>query len=190
MHRRREGTIMRVTIEHREATTGVIGTRKECYVDCKVEFSEEERAIISERDLYREAFTVRTSTPTPSGTAFWSTNIMRGVGPLMIVGGLIYGMIVEGLGHAPTNYGGPILFIGIGLTIYGWIRSRREDKRFEASDQRITVKQLLSNPTFTVHAWNAGYAKGIENEIRQHLVSLKALIKDSAQLQAKQTFEL
>jgi len=181
---------MRVTIEHREEATGVIGNRKDCYVDCKVEFSEEERAIIQERDLYRESFAVRTSTPLPSNTAFWGTNIMRGVGPLMIVGGLFYGMFVEGLAHVNSNYGAPILFIGIGLTIYGWIRGRREDKRFETSEQTITIKQLLSNPKFTVHAWNAGYAKGIEDEIREHLVALKSLIKDSAQLQARQTFEL
>lgn len=181
---------MRVTMEHREAVAGITATHKECFIDCNVQFSEEERAIIKERDLYREGFTIRTSTPSPSNAAFWTTNIMRAVGPLMVVGGFIYGMVVEGFGHAPSNYGGPILFIGIGLTMYGWIRSRREDKRFETSEQRITVKQLLSNPTFTVHTWNAGYAKTFEDEIRQNLVSLKSLIKGSAQLQAKQTFEL
>ena len=63
---------MRVTIEHREQTAGVIGSKKDCYVDCTVEFSEEERAIIKERDLYREGFTVRTSTPVPSSTAFFA----------------------------------------------------------------------------------------------------------------------
>jgi len=173
---------MRVTIEHREETAGVIGSKKDCYVDCKVEFSEEERAIIQERDLYRESFTVRTSTPLPTKTAFFSTNIMRFVGRLLIIGGAIAGI-------AGTNWGF-LFFIGVGLEIYGWVRTRREDKRFDTDEQTITVKQLLGNPKFTVHAWNAGYAKGIEEEIRQHLVGLKALIKDSAQLQAKQTFEL
>jgi hypothetical protein len=173
---------MRVTIEHREQTTGVVKNHKDCYVDCKVEFSEEERAIIKARDLYGEGFTVRTSTPLPTKTAFWGTNIMRVIGRVLMVGGFIAGV-------AGTNYGF-LFFVGVGLEIYGWIRTRSEDKRFESDEQTISIKQLLSNPGFTVHAWNAGLAKGIEEEIREHLVSLKGLVKDSAQLQAKQTFEL
>lgn len=181
---------MRVTIEHREQATGITGTHKDCYIDCRVDFSEEERAIIKARDLYREGFTVRASTPLPTKTAFFSTKLMRLVGYLMMVGGFIYGMFVEGLGHVNSNYGAPILFIGIGLTIYGWIRAGREDKRFETSEQTITFKQLLSNPTFTVYAWNAGYAKTIEDEIREHLVGLKTLLTSSAELGTKKTFEL
>ena len=82
---------MRVTIEHREATTGVLNNHKDCYVDCTVNFSEEERAIIKARDLYREGFTVRTSTPLPSGSSMLGTGLMRFVGPFMIVGGFIWG---------------------------------------------------------------------------------------------------
>lgn len=115
---------------------------------------------------------------------------MRVAGRLMIIGGFLYGMIIEGLGHAPTNFGAPILFIGIGLEIWGWMRSRKEDKRFEEDEQYITIKKLLNTPTFTVHAWNPAAAKGIEEQIREHLVSLKDIIKNSAQIQAKQTFEL
>lgn len=173
---------MRVTIEHREQATGVVNNRKECFVDCKVEFSEEERAIIQERDLYREGFTVRTSTPLPTKTEFFSTNIMRVVGRILMIAGVI-------LGIAGTNFGF-LFFVGVGLEIYGWMRTRREDKRFESDEQTITVKQLLANSTFTVHAWNAGYAKAIEDDIREHLVALKSLIQSSAQLQARQTFEL
>ena len=108
----------------------------------------------------------------------------------MIVGGLLYGMIVEGLAHVQTNFGAPVLFLGIGLTVFGFFRSRKEDKRFETDEQHITVKQLLNNPSFTVHAWNPAAAKGIEDDIRENLVSLKNVIKNSAQIQAKQTFEL
>ena len=60
---------MRVTIEHRETTTGMTGNHKDCYIDCQVEFSEEEKAIIKARDLYRQGFTVRTSTPLPTKRA-------------------------------------------------------------------------------------------------------------------------
>lgn len=57
---------MRVTIEHREATTGVLNSHKQSFVDCTVNFSEEERAIVKERDLYGQGFSVRTSTPLPT----------------------------------------------------------------------------------------------------------------------------
>lgn len=181
---------MRVTIEHREATSGVLGNHTECYVDCTVLFSEEESAIIKARDLYREGFIVRTSTPLPTKVQFFSTGIIRTVGRFMIVGGFLYGLFVEGFGHANTTIGGPVLFIGIGLEIYGWMRTRKEDKRFETDEQEITVKKLLNTPTFTVHAWNPATAKGIEDDIRENLVSLKNVIKNSAQIQAKQTFEL
>src|SRR5579862_1647355 len=181
---------MRVTIEHREVATGVIKNHKESYVDCTVNLSEEERAIVKERDLYGEGFTVRTSTPLPTQTHFFSTGIMRVVGRFMMIGGFIYGMFVEGLAHANTNFGAPILFIGIGLEVYGWLRTRKEDKRIESDEQRITVKQLLNKPAFTVHAWNPAAAKGIEQDIREHLTSLKYIIQNSAQIQAKQTFEL
>jgi hypothetical protein len=181
---------MRVTIEHREATTGVISSHKDCYVDCTVEFNEEERAIIKVRDLYAEGFTIRTSTPLPSKTQFLSTNMMRFFGRLMMIGGFFYGLFVEGLAHAKTNFGAPILFIGIGLEIWGWMRTRTEDKRFESSEQEISIKQLLNRPSFTVHAWNPAAAKNIEGGIRDNLVALKTLIQNSADIQAKQTFEL
>jgi hypothetical protein len=181
---------MRVTIEHREAASGVLANHKDCYVDCKVEFNEEERAIIRARDLYGDGFTIRAATKLPSATTWWGTNIMRMIGRFMIIGGFLYGLFVEGFGHANTTIGGPVLFIGIGLEIWGWLRTRKENKRVEAPEQEITIKQLLHNPSFTVHAFNPAVAKGIEDDIRDHLSALKNLIQGSAQLQAKQTFEL
>ena len=175
---------MRVTIEHREATSGVVVNHKESYVDCTVNFSEEERAIIETRDLYREGFSVRTSTPLPSGGAMLGTGLMRFVGPFMIIGGFIWGLAGSG---TPA---GLIVFAGIGFVIYGWLRSRQEDRRLTTDEQRITIKQLLGNPSFTVHAWNPAAAKGVEQDIRENLVVLKNVIQNSAQIQAKQIFEL
>jgi hypothetical protein len=173
---------MRVTIEHREQTTGVIGNHKECYLDCKVEFSEEERAIIKARDLYDEGFTVRTSTPAPKRTTIYGTNLMRLVGRVAMVAGVI-------LGIAGTNFGF-LFFVGLGLEIWGWLRYRAEERRMDSEEQTITVKQLLSNPVFSIHAWSAGYAKIIDEEVREHLVKLKNLIELSAEVRATQTFEL
>ena len=173
-----------MTIEHREQASGALAKRKDCYVDCRVEFSEEEKAIVKTRDLYGDGFTIRTSTPLPRGGSMLATGLMRSVGPLMMVVGVVWGIAGGG---TPTGF---LFFGGLGLAIYGWLRGRREDTRLETNEQQITIKRLLSNPDFTVHAWNPAAAKGIEQDIRENLVALKNLIQNSAQLQTKQTFEL
>lgn len=175
---------MRITIQHREAASGALGNHKEAYVDCTVNFSEEERAIIRQRDLYRDGFAVRTSTPLPSGSSMLGTGLMRFAGPFMIIGAFIFGLAGGG------SFAGLILIAGIGFVVYGWLRAHQEDKRIESSDQEITIKQLLTTPTFTVHAWNPAAAKIVEEQIRERLVSLKAVIANSAEIKAKQTFEL
>lgn len=184
------GLNMRLTIEHREQPSGMLGNHKDCYIDCNVEFSEEERAIIKARDLYNESFTIRTSTPQVTKSRLLGSGLLRIVGRLMWIAGILRGMY-EGFGHnIPTNYGGPLFFLGVGLEIWAFMRQRGEDKRIENPEQEITIKQLLSNPSFTVHTLNAAVSKVFEDEIREHLTGIKNLIKNSAQLQAKQTFDL
>jgi hypothetical protein len=174
---------MRVTIEHREETSGLLRNHKECYVDCTVEFSDEERAIIKTRDLYNNSFDVRTSTPVVGDVAFYGFALLRIPARFMIMGGLV--CIVFNV--EPWGY---LFFVGVPLEIYCWWTQRKQDKRMDSDQQRITIKRLLTNPHFTVHAWNAGAAKGVEQGIREHLLDMKGNITTSAQLQTKQTFEL
>jgi hypothetical protein len=175
---------MRVTIKHREETRGLLQNRREYYVDCQVEFSEEERSIIRERDLYKDGFAIRTSTPLPSHASFLSTIGMRLVSPFMVIGGIIYGIAGGG------GLSGLLVFGGIGLFINSWLRMRREDKRFSTDEQFISVKQLLNDPTFTVYAFNPAAAKGLEEDVRENVAYLKHLITSSAEIRDKQTFEL
>jgi len=183
---------MRVTIEHREESSGLTGRHKECYIDCRVEFSEEERAIIKARNLYRAGVTLDASTPLPSNASIVSTGLMRYVAPFMIVGGFLYGLIGEGIARAQTNIAGPMIFLGIAFFIVGWVRSRKIGKRLADSgaEQTITIKQLLGNPKFTVYAWTPATAKGLEHEIREKLVTLKNIIVNSAELEHAHTFDL
>jgi hypothetical protein len=181
---------MRVTIEHREEAGGISGQRRSYFVDCIVEFSEEERAIIKARGLYDHNFTMRASTPLPSQAAFVGTGLLRPIGGLMTIAGPIIGIVGgltksggEGLGYL-------LLFGGIGLLIYGRSRQRRQDKRLDEPEQRVTVRQLLSRSRFTVNAFDPAHAKAIEDDIRAELVALKDTIRGSAELQSRQTFEL
>ena len=180
---------MRVTIEHREQPSGMLGNHTDCYIDCNVEFSEEERAIIKARDLYSESFTIRTSTPQVTKVRLLGSGLMRIIGRVMWIAGILRGLY-EGFGHIPTNYGGPLLFFGVALEIWAFIRRRDENKRIENPEQEINIKQLLSNPRFTVHTMNAAVSKVFEDEIREDLTGMKTLIQNSADLRTKQTFEL
>jgi hypothetical protein len=175
---------MRVTIDHRETTTGVLGNHRDCYLDCRVEFSEEEKAIIKQRDLYKLDITVRAATPAPTNTQFLNVSLMRTVGRIMMIAGVVWGLAGGG---ALT---GLLFFVGAGLEIYGWIRNRTDSKRAESSDQVLTIKRLLANPTFSVHAFDPAAAKGFELQVRDQLTYLKNAIADSAELRTKKTFEL
>jgi hypothetical protein len=181
---------LELIVRHREELAGVTGSNRNYFVDCSVHFTEEERGVIKARGLYDQYITVRASTPLPSGLSFHSTNVMRVIGLFMIIGGFFYGIIVEGIAGVRSNFGGPIFFIGVALAIYGWVRTRQEDKRFENSEQTITVQQLLARPTFTIHAFTPAHANAIEQEIRDDLTLLKSTIRNSVQLNPSRTYRI
>lgn len=181
---------MRVTINHREQAAGATGTKRNYFVDCAVAFSEEEKAIIKARGLNGHNFSIRASTPLPSEVAFAGSGILRAVGLFLIIGAVILGLYS---GFAKTSGEGLsvlMLFLGVGLQIYGWIKGRRQDKRIENDEQKITISDLLSKGRFSVHALDPSHAKAIEDEIRSQLSYTKQLIQDSAELKSTQTFEL
>lgn len=175
---------MRVTIEHREQAAGVLKNHRESYIDCRVEFSEEEKAIIKARDLYRNGFSAWAATPLAGKPAVIGTGLLRILAPLLAIIGLIWGFAGGG------NLAGLLLFAGIGLFLYGWIAGRKQDKRAGNDEQQITIKRLLGNPSFTVYAFDPAAAKGYELQLREHLQNLKDLLINSAQIQGKQSFEL
>ena len=180
---------MRVSIEHKEQTSGVTGARKDTYVVCTVLFTEEEKAIIKQRDLYQNSFSVDAATKLDSSLSFVGSGVIRIVGVVMTIGGFIVGMVI-GLAHGDPSLPTFIMFAGIGVAIWGWLRGRKQDKRIENPRQEISIKKLLHNPTFTVHAGTPAYAKAVENGIRDGLKTFKYLITQSAELREKQVFDL
>jgi hypothetical protein len=174
---------MRVTLEHREEASGLTGGHKDTYVDCTVLFSEEEKAIIQQRDLYGQSFSTDAASKLDSPASFVGSGLLRIIGVVMVIAGVITGI-------AGSSLGGPLFFIGAGIGIWGWLRGRKQDKRIEKPQQTISIKGLLSNPTFTVHAGTAAFAKVVDDEIQDGLKRFKAVIAQSAELKEKQTFEL
>jgi hypothetical protein len=176
--------MMRVTIQHREATTGIAQNHKQTYIDCSVVLSDEERAIIKAHDLYQEGFSIRTSTPLPTQTSIANVALMRPIGILLMAIGVIWGLAGGGVGT------GTLFIIGLALLLFSFFGGRKQEARLDSSEQEVTLKQLLSNPVFTIHAWNPAAAKGIDEELRDKLAALKNQIDASATLKAKETFEL
>src|SRR5690349_5928248 len=90
---------MRVTIQHREEVAGLVGDKRQYYVDCTVVFSEEEKAIIRVRGLNDHFIVAEAPTPPPAMFLYMAAGVMMAFTPLFVL-------------------------IGIGLTIasvfYGW----------------------------------------------------------------------
>lgn len=175
---------MRATIEHRELASGMTGNHKDYYVDCRLEFSEEERAIIKQRDLYDITVTVPAATPAPTKSTLVVTDVMRKAGPFVMAGAFIWGLAGGG------TLAGLLFFAGLAGFVFGWIRTRTEFKRVQAPDQTLSIKQLLSRPSFTVHAFDPAMAKGFEVDVREQLAALKNVLVGSAELAPTQTFEI
>lgn len=181
---------MRVTIEHREESAGLNGSTKHHYVDCAVEFTEEEKAIIQARDLYNHNFTVGPAIPISSGAAFIGSGLLNSLGRLGVVGGLILGLLSPFFGGATGTIAGFCIFLGAGAWAYAAFVMRQQNKRVENPDQLIKVKDLVDRGRFTVYASSPAGAHAIDDDIRGALANTKQLITASAELKSKETFEL
>lgn len=182
---------MRVTIKHREDSAGITGSTKHHFVDCLVEFGEEEKAIIKARDLKNTNFTVPAASPLPTQSAFWGSAILNTLGRIGVVVGLPFCLITAFTKTPGLSALANFMFFGGGiLWIASAIAGRSQNKAIENRDQVIRLGDLLAQGRFTCHAANPAYAKRIEDDIKEHLTNVKAVLKESAELQKESTFEL
>src|ERR1700674_117185 len=72
---------MRVTINHRQRTTGLASTQSQ-FVDCTVQFSEEEKAIIKARGLSDHLIVLDNPRPPPSYREYMTAGILLAFSPL------------------------------------------------------------------------------------------------------------
>jgi hypothetical protein len=173
---------MRVTIEHREQTAGVGGNKRNYFVDCLVELSQEERAIIKARSLYDHHFAVDGAEPPRSTTNFIGAGALKGFAPIIGIGGFIWGVFGGG------TAAGLLVFGAIGMFIAGFIMDRKPPGGSEP--QTITIRRLISNPRILIYAPDPASAKIVEDELSQNLTNLKSLIAGSAEVRGRHSFEL
>jgi hypothetical protein len=187
---------MRVTINHRQRTTG-LGSTESQFVDCTVQFSEEEKAIIRVRGLADHLIVLDNPRPSPSYREYMTAGILLAFSPLFGLVGfwtLVYAVInvfLSGWASA-TAYavigGVLIVFAPFGWAI-GFLMDRAMNHRFTHPKQFVTIREMLLHP-FTVHSPDPAYSDLIVDQIRERLAVLKGVIIGSAEMRGRQTYEL
>ena len=182
---------MRLTTELRETPAGVFTPAKHWNLCCHVEFSHEERAIIEARGLHELFLQLPTAAPPPGELAYIGIKFIRpGANLLLIIAGVLifigFFPDVRGL----QTLGTWLLFIGIGVWLFSWWKEHEARKRLWATEQQVSLGQLLSDPDFSVYAYTRDGAERDEGIVRDQLANLSARIKASAELRPQRTYEL
>jgi hypothetical protein len=188
MHQDAGGEFMRVTIDHRQQTTGLGGSQSQ-FVECLVQFSEEEKAIIRVRGLSDHVVVVDPPSPPPTYREYMTAGILRGFSPLA---GLIgFGLLLSSIFTAGQfAVLGGLLFFGSPIAwAVGFLMDRSMDIRFKHPKQHVSIRSMLAGP-FTVYAPDPAYSDLVVEQIRERLATLKHIISGSAEMRQKQTYEL
>ena len=187
---------MRVTISHRQRTTGLGGTQSQ-FVDCTVQFSEEEKAIIKVRGLADHLIVLDNPRPPPSYREYMTAGILLAFSPLFGLIGfwtLVYAVInifLSGSASA-TSYaliGGVLIVFSPFAWAIGFLMDRAMNHRFTHPKQFVTIREMLLQ-SFTIHSPDPAYSDLVVDQIRERLTVLKAIITGSADMRGRQTYEL
>jgi hypothetical protein len=179
---------MRVVTEHRQQVTG-LGSKISQFVECTVQFSEEEKAIIKKRGLGDHIIVLDPPTPPPTYREYMTAGILQGFAPFFAIIGL--GLLISSI----FNRGqfaelGWLLLLGspIGWAV-GFLMDRSMDIRFTHPKQHVSIRSMLAGP-FTVHSPDPAHSDLVVDQIRERLTFLKLVISGSAEARQRQTYEL
>lgn len=184
---------MQLKTEYREEAVGILKGTKHHYLVCHVDFSEQERAIAQERGVYDLFVTVPAGTPPPTRAGDFKSMLMRWAGIILAPLGLLFTCDqylapahMEGAGATPAL----MLVAGVALVAIGKWRDIQATRREANPDQTLTVRRLLTNPDFAVHAYSLAEARSFEEVVRNELGSLAQAIRANAAVPERNTYEL
>jgi hypothetical protein len=165
---------VRATITQRQKDGGAFIQRKEYYVDCAIEFIDQERQrIYANRDTLLTH--VIASGPDMSyGEYRWSPRSYSRGAPFVLVLLLVVG--IPTLPRPIADHLGSVLLLLllIGYCIFNFYN---DHEGFAASD-KIRVATVLDQPRFSIYARSADDAQTIATDIRTRLNDLDALLKE------------
>jgi hypothetical protein len=176
---------MRVTVEHLEKPRGILGIHRAFYLDCFVELTEEERAIIGARDL--EHHTI----PLPKGfVAVPNPDDIRRHYALKVAiaaAAALFGLVFSVVTGGTVVYFGLLFFAGCGYAIYCAVRIVFPP---DIELERLPLSLLLERRHFSIRSNSPSRSKDIEVALTKALESAKLFIDDSAELGGRRTIEI
>src|SRR5437868_13491630 len=107
---------------------------------------------------------------------------LGGFGPLMILGGFIFGLVGGGV------LAGLIIIAGIGLWIWSYVGDTVIDAQH--GSKTYTVGNLLRDAEVRLMATDPVGTKAYEHELRENLQNIEKYIEASEALGAKESFEV
>ena len=153
------------------------------YTTCRVQFSEEERAIIQQRALFDHRLFFEqgyVDYPQSAGGVIDLAYVQTGARLLFAIG-------------LPLTYFAPngaalCWILAFALFVY---RKRMEAIERKSAEQVVTIADILKSGSFSVCAFaNPLNSKLLEHEIREQLANIKALISYSGNPIESHSFEL
>jgi hypothetical protein len=183
---------MQLTINYRPQEAGVSGSKNH-YLDCHVDFTREDRAVIDERGLYDLSASLPPATPLPTRSGDFLSMAMRIGGIILAPLGLLSSCVqvvkpaaMAGAGIWPAF----MLIAGVALFTIGKLRDIQAQRREVDPVQRLTLRRLLTQSDFVVYADDLLEAQQCEEEVRQSLASLAERLRTNTAVPNQTTYEL
>jgi hypothetical protein len=179
---------MRFNVDYREDATGLMKGGKCYYLIGRVEFIEEEKAIIEQRGLYDHSITIPSGDAPVSTAKYVGSGLFKVVGVILMPIGLVAACGNKIIGNG--SYAGSIMFfLGLGCFAYSWFVDKEAKTALEL-EQTLTARRLLGDPEFKCRAPDIQVAKGFEIIVREELGKFAQLLRDSASVPEKTSYEL
>jgi len=174
---------MRITFEHRD---GFAGFQRAHFLDCAVEFSEEERISIRNRGLQKH------TVPLPLGYRARPNPQERNrflILQFAIAAGVcVLGFLLSFLpGHGPAELlGAALALAGVGYAGYCAVRMFPWK---EKEEDELTLGAILKSKRFSIRTASPAESKDVEDELEGSLASMKDFLSANIEAGTRRTVE-
>lgn len=183
---------MRVTMEHREEIAGIRRDRINYFVDCTVQFSEEEKAIVRIRKLEHQFFSVGPPNPDLLLSEILKLDIVRGIAKLSYFTAIPYGIIGFLNGWRSSGDIATLMLLGgiiVDIAGFFFLLLQKNKSKKATNEQNISIQKLLEGP-FSVYAPNIPAVEEIEQDITNNLRAIKNLLTGSLEQPSRRSVTL